>query len=91
MVDGTYCFQETIGLIKAEQCACDQKDAKCWDINLNSLPADYDFYRLGGKVVMTVMVAALFSTLGSIVSVFYRGTSQQCNEQKESVENVGQI
>lgn len=72
-LDGTYCFTQSIGLLSAEQCSCDAKDVKCFDVDLGALPAGYDFYKLGGKVILVLTLVGLGSLLGSIASVFMRG------------------
>lgn len=86
--DGTYCFQQSIGLFKAEQCSCDEKDVKCFDVDLNALPAGYDFYKLGGKVVMVLTMVGIGSLLGSISAVFMRGGANANNVRAHGYRNL---
>lgn len=86
--DGTFCFQQSIGLLKAEQCSCDETDVKCFDVDLNALPAGYDFYKLGGKVVLVLTLVGIFSLIGAIAAVFMRGGANAADQRTPGYRNL---
>lgn len=85
---GTFCFTQQVGLLKAEQCSCDEKDVKCFDVDLDALPAGYDFYKLGGKVVLVLTLVGIGSLIGTIVAVFMRGGANANNERAAGYRNL---
>eukprot|EP00462_Mataza_sp_D1_P000800 CAMPEP_0175092644 /NCGR_PEP_ID=MMETSP0086_2-20121207/2573_1 /TAXON_ID=136419 /ORGANISM="Unknown Unknown, Strain D1" /LENGTH=197 /DNA_ID=CAMNT_0016365521 /DNA_START=119 /DNA_END=712 /DNA_ORIENTATION=+ len=86
--DGSFCFKQSIGLLSAEQCSCDLTDLKCFDVDLNALPAGYDFYKLGGKVVLALILVSIGSLLGSIAVVFMRGGANANNVRAPGYRNL---
>lgn len=86
--DGSYCFQQRIGLLKAEQCSCDETDVKCFDVDLNALPAGYDFYKMGGKVVLVLTLVGIGSLIGAITAVFMRGGANANNVRVRGYRNL---
>lgn len=86
--DGTYCFEQSIGLIASEQCACEKDVTKCWEVDIDGLPAEYDFLKIGGKTMYTLVLVALLGALGCCGVVFMRGGNTARNQRGPNYKNL---